>query len=201
MKLNRTHKAIGALALVVLLAMPVWLTAQVKTQVTGGSTPGTLGAGRVFLGYGSPAAAIIGVSRVQMTNAQVLALLTTAVSILPAQGTGTITENLGGMIVFNYTTAYTETGANDNWRLYYGDSGKEPASNTIETTGFVDATADAIIKFGPVANDQVIQGAEMSNAAVVLSGVAGGNYQNLGGGNAANTVTVHMFYRVLSTGL
>lgn len=140
-------------------------------------------------------------AQVTLTNAQVLALLTTSVEIVPAQGAGDIVEVMGGFIVFDYTGAYTETGADDNWRLYYGDSGKEPASNTIEMTGFIDATADVVIKFGPVANDQVVNGAELSTTAIVLSGVTGGTYTQLGGGNAANSIKVFVAYRVHATGL
>ena len=140
-------------------------------------------------------------AQVTLTNAQVLLLRYTSVQILAAQGAGDLVEVLGGLVVFDYTGAYTETGGDDNWRLYYGDSGQEPASNIIETTGFVDATADTVIKFGPVANDQLINGAQLSNTAIVLSGVTGGTYDELGGGNASNTVKVFIAYRVHATGL
>lgn len=194
-------RTILALALALCAALPTYLVAQPVTQVSGGSTTGTLGAGRLLLGYGTTASSILQVARTQLTNAQVKALQTAAITVIPAPGTGTIVDVLGGMIVFNYTTAYTETGGNDNWRLYYRTSGDEPATNVIETTGFVDATADSIIKFGPVPNDQVIAGAELTNVAVVLSGVTGTTYNDLGGGAAANTVTVHVLYRTITTGL
>ena len=143
---------------------------------------------------------------VTMTNAEAL-LLASADSvighktIIAAPGAGKLVEVLGGMIIFDYTGAYTETGGDDNWRLYYGDSSKESASNVIETTGLVDATADTVIRFGPVANDQLVAGDELSNTAVVLSGVTGGTYNNLGGGNASNVFRVVIAYRIIVTGL
>lgn len=194
----------AALAAVALLVTPDRASAQIGINVQNGfevcsgancKNDLTLGASTRTNGT------VLRYERVALTNAQILALLTTSVTIVAAPGSGKLVEVLGGLIVFDYTAAYTETGGNDNWRLYYGDSGKEPATNVIETTGFVDATADAIIKFGPVANDQVIQGAEMSNTAIVLSGVTGGDYTQLGGGNAANAITVFIAYRIVTTGL
>lgn len=186
-----------AILIAVLLVPLGLLIAQPQFPVTGGSTTGALGAGQLVLGYGTTAASSLRVASVTLTNAQVLALKTAAITIIPAQGTGTLIDVLEGMIIFDYTGAYTES--TDNLRLYYRTSLNEPATNLIEMTGFIDATADAIIKFGPVANDQVIQGAELTNVAVVLSIPDADN--NFGGGNASNQVTVVVLYRVITTGL
>lgn len=186
--------AVGLMPSLVLRAQPSW-------AVTGGSTTGLLGSGGIVVGYGAPGASLLRVSRTQLTHANVTSLLTTAITVVPAQGAGTLTEVLGGLMVFDRTAAYTETGGNDNWRLYYRTSSDEVASNTIETTGFVDAAGDAIIRFGPLPPDTVITGTELSNAAIVLSALNDGNYNNLGGGNAANTVTIHVLYRVIRTEL
>ena len=199
--LTRTWKRLGLILVAALVATP--LLAQQFTVLTNG----TGAVGRLLTGVAAPVAqagsAVEWTTRaVTLTNAQVLALGTTAIEVVPAPGTGFIHEPIGGLLLFNRTGAYTETGGDDNFRLYYVDSSGAAASNVMETTGFVDAAGDAILTFGPVPNDTLITVAgQLSNAAIVVSGVVGGTYTNLGGGNAANTIRVVVAYRTHRTGL
>ena len=162
-------------------------------------TRGNAGVGALTTGIGTDDAGTWLTARVQLTNAQVLALKTTAITIISAPGAQRIVEVLGGMLFFDRAGAYTETGADDNWRLYYNDSGDEAASPVMEMTGFVDASGDAALTFGRLANDTVITGAALTNSPVVLSGVTGGTYDELGGGNASNEVEIVVAYRVWQT--
>ena len=63
-----------------------------------------------------------------LTNAQVLALNTTPITIIPAQGAGTIIEPLGGVLSFNGVTAYTINGSN-LLRLWYTSRWVGPAAS------------------------------------------------------------------------
>lgn len=199
------RQKVRSLALLLILCstmvVPLYLFGQPNVPVSGGSTTGTLGGGRILVGYGAAGSSVLAVQRTVLTNDQIKLLLSTPITVVSAQGTGTIIQQLGGLLVFDYTAAYTETGGNDNWQLYYGGSNNEVASNVMETTGFVDATADAALAFGPLPTDTLFLGAQLSNTAIVLSGVTGGTYHDLGGGNAANTITVHVLYRTITTGL
>src|SRR3990167_2773996 len=107
---TRTRLALVMLALLLLVPARVWT--QVGTAVQNGFRP--------CAGVNCDNALVLNGSdfkyaTVSMTNAQVLALLTTSKSIVAAPGAGKIVEVLGGLIVFDYVGAYTETGANDNW--------------------------------------------------------------------------------------
>lgn len=140
---------------------------------------------------------LIRYATVNLTNAQVLALRATPIEVIAQPGAGKFIEVLSGVLVFDRTAAYTESA--DNLQLKYVDGSGSAASNTIETTGFLDAAGDAIIKFGPAANDALFTAAgELSNAKVVIHNTGDGEY---GGGNAANVVRVKVAYRVHTTSL
>lgn len=132
-----------------------------------------------------------------LTNAQVLALRATPITVAAAPGAGKFNEFRSAVLIFNRTAGYTETA--DNLAIKYVDGSGTAASATIETTGFVDAAGDAITFAPPAATPPIITAAgELSNAPLVLHNTGDGEY---GGGDAANTITVVVTYRIHSTGL
>mgnify|MGYP003490041633 FL=1 len=136
---------------------------------------------------------------VTLTNAQMLALRATPITIIPAPGAGKWIQVLEGCLVFNYTAVYTESA--DNLALRYVDGSGAKASADIEATGFVDATADAITNIAPLAQlgtSSLTTAGVISNALVCIHNIGDGEF---GGGNAANTVKVIVDYIVRTTSL
>ena len=149
----------------------------------------------IVLGGTSSAALSESVLRQQvttLTNAQVLALRATPITVATAPGAGKLIEFVGAMLIFDRTAVYSET--DDNLAIKYTNGSGVQASATIEATGFVDAAADASITAIPASNVN----AAVSNAALVIHNIGDGEY---GGGNAANTIKVIVSYRVHTTGL
>lgn len=127
-----------------------------------------------------------------LTNAQVLALNFTPITVVPAPGAGYFVDVIGVSLVFDYTAAYT--GGTD-LRLYWGSrTTGNAASALITVSGFiVSVTADTITRTGGVPNDEL---APTSNLPVVLQQINGAAF---GGGNAANSVRVVVHYRIVRT--
>lgn len=127
-----------------------------------------------------------------ITNAQILALsgnATKAITILPAQGAGTVTEALGGILSFNGVGAYTINGSN-KLRLWYTSRATGPAaSNAMTTVGFLDQSSAKILTYGGVPTDEI----PTPNTPIVLQDTTAVAYT---GGNASDTVTVRLAYRV-----
>jgi hypothetical protein len=124
-----------------------------------------------------------------ITNTQFLAIRATPISCIPAPGVGFVNQFLAATISIDYTAAYTET--DDNLAFKYTDGSGAQVSATVETTGFVDLTADSMVNVGPFATQPVLM---TTNAAVVLHNTGNGEF---GGGDAANVITVTAVYRVV----
>lgn len=128
-------------------------------------------------------------TNVVLTNAQLLALHTTPITLVPAQGASTVVEPLGGVLSFNGSVAYTINGSN-LLRLWYTSRLVGPAASaTITTAGFLDQSSATIINFGGVPANEIIT----ANKPVVLQDTTGVAYS---GGGASDTVTVRLAYRV-----
>jgi len=134
-------------------------------------------------------------AEVSLTNAQMLALRATPISLVAAPGAGKLLEFISAQLFFDYTGAYTETA--DNMAVKFTDGSGAAVSQTIEATGFVDATADTVTN-GLAKIDAIVAATSAANQALVLHNTGSGEY---GGGNAANAVRVKVAYRVHSTGL
>ena len=133
-----------------------------------------------------------------LTNAQMLALRATPITVIPAPGTGRVNQFLNATLVLNNVAGYTETA--DNMVVRYVNATGTIASATIETTGFIDgAGVDAITFARAATTDPILTAAgEVSNAVLVLHNSGDGEW---GAGNAANTLTVICNYRVHQTNL
>lgn len=132
---------------------------------------------------------------VELTNAEILALRAAPKTLINAPGAGRHIEFISAEIYFDYTAAYTET--TDNMAFKYENGAGATISETIEATGFVDATADVGLRISPSANT-VLAKTAFENKAVVLHNTGDGEY---GGGNAANKFIVKIAYRIHNTQL
>ena len=174
------------LAVVTLLGVPIY------GQQVQELTRGTGGVGRLVVGLGTPGAATLVNGRVTLTNAQVLDLGDTAVTVAAAPGAGYVIDVLDGMLIFNYTAAYT-VGSTADAKLWYTNRTGIAASNLIEFTGFLDASADAIIAFSGTPDDT----RPSANTAIVIQAPSA----EVTGGNASNQVFVDVTYVIRRTGL
>lgn len=133
-------------------------------------------------------------AQVALTNAQMLALRATPITIIAAPGAGKIIEFVSAVLCFDRAGAYTETA--DNLAFKYTDGSGQAVSETIETTGFLTAAGDAVMPVKPITSAVILTAAGV-NQAIVLHNTGDGE---LGGGNADNEVLVKVAYRVHSTG-
>jgi len=133
-------------------------------------------------------------AEVSITNAEMLALRATPKTLVAAPGAGYVNQFLGGAAFLDYTAAYTESA--DNLAVKYTDGSGAAVSQTIEATGFLDATADTMTSIQPKI-DAIVAKSGCDNKALVLHNTGDGEY---GGGNAANVVRVRLFYAVVPAG-
>ncbi len=130
---------------------------------------------------------------VTLTNAQVLALGATPVTLVAAPGVGKYVDVIAISLVFDYTAAYSSVG---DVRCYWGSRGAGNAcSATITASGFFDASADKAIRVAGVPDNT---NPPVTNLAVVLQKLT---LAEMAGGNAANTVRVVVHYRIVATNL
>lgn len=182
---THTHSLI-ALLLALLFVLPPSVNAQQVEVITRGQG----GVGSLWLGYGTASAEQILVQKTTLTNAQVLALNNSPITVVAASGTGKVIDVIGVLICFDYTAAYT---GGANMRLYYGArTTGSAASGSITVSGLlVSVSADHCFRVtGTPENTDL----PTSSTAVVLQLQTGPDF---GGGNASNAVTVQVIYRVL----
>lgn len=134
-------------------------------------------------------------TEVSITNAQMLAIRATPVALVAAPGAGKVNDFLGAVLLFDRTAVYSET--TDNLAIRYIDGTGTIISVAIETTGFLDAAADAVYFAEPVAGTVLGVKTLFENCALVLHNTGDGEF---GGGNAANVVRVKTMYRTWATG-
>lgn len=156
------------------------------TGMTGGGTEGavTLNVDETYLRY----------AEVSLTNAEMLALRATPKTLVAAPGAGKVIQFISAVLLFDYTGAYTES--DDNMAVRYTNGSGVIVSDTIESTGFVDATADTAT-FARAKVDGIVAKTGSENQALVLHNTGDGEF---GGGNAANAVRVKVAYRIVPTG-
>lgn len=127
---------------------------------------------------------------VQLTNAQILALRATPITLVGAPGANrAILVHAVYFVLDAAAGAYTETA--DNLAVEYA-SGADVL--TIETTGLVDQAAVSLGRAAPAVALTVP--AVVANSAVRLFNSGDGEF---GGGNAANTLSVRTYYSVVDT--
>ena len=121
--------------------------------------------------FGTDISGNIKVVSVELTNAQIKDLADTPVELVPGLGKQRVIEFAGAVLALDYgSNALVESA--DNLVIEY-DSGSGPAvSAVIETTGFIDQTADTITFAIPV-KDAIGASSTVVNKNLVLSNNAG----------------------------
>lgn len=160
------------------------------TIVASGAT--TIGTGAVTSGKLSELT--IQYATVTLTNAQVLNLRATPISMVAAPGAGKRIQFLGATLNVDGTAGgYTEGAVNLAFKMVNGSG--VAVSQTVETTGFIDVVGKAHTNALPLL-DTILTEAQGVNVALVLHNTGGAEF---GGGNAADTLKVTIAYRVVGT--
>lgn len=130
---------------------------------------------------------------VDLTNAQVLALHGTPITLVAAPGIGHYVDVISISLVFNYTAAYANP---QDVRCYWGTASTGNAcSPTVTGSGFFSATASTAIRVAGVPDNT---NPPATNLPIVLRQIKGGA---MTGGNASNSVRVIVNYRIVATNL
>jgi hypothetical protein len=126
---------------------------------------------------------------VTVSSAEILALFTTAKTLLAAPGANKVYELVSATLTYVYnTTAYT-VGSSTNLAINYKDKTGAAVTTTRATTGFIDQTANSYSLFRPL-TAQLALDANAINQPLCLS-LAGAN-PTLGDG----TFKLNLIYRV-----
>lgn len=166
----------------------------------------------VFTGIGSGSAGgSILSATVELTDAQIKALPTTGVELVPAQGVNKMLVVLFGTLRWNCTGAYTNVNADNSCGIAYGNSGTNDwidyacAPTTIrEGTGIRTSLLNPALSPHPTAGQPDIvftyynnfPEADFNNTNMVVYADNFGS-GDLTGGNAANTLKVTVYYVVV----
>ncbi len=126
------------------------------------------------------------------TSVQVKAIRATPQTLVAAPGAGYFLEFVDAWLMLDYgSNVFTES--TDNLQVKYTDGSGAAASQAIETTGFIDQSADtytnALAKI-----DTIVAAASLANQALVLHNTGDGEIA----GNAANdnVLRVRVRYRI-----
>lgn len=134
------------------------------------------------------------VQKVNLTNAQIKALRATPATLVPAPKNGRLKFEFA-VLKMNYggTNAFTESA--DNLAVRYTDGSGAIVSQTIESTGFIDQTANTETNALPKI-DAIVASASAVGKDLVLHNTGDGEI----GGNAGadNTMEIWVGYRVLA---
>jgi hypothetical protein len=101
---------------------------------------------------------------IQVTSAEILALHATPKTLIAAPGAGKVIFPRSVLFFLDYNSAaYSGIAAGEDWTIRYTDASGATVA-TLETTGFLDATADALrwllptttAAITPVANSPIV---------------------------------------------
>jgi len=129
-----------------------------------------------------------------LTSAEVKALRATPKTLVAAPGAGYMVQFISASLFLDYgSNGFTESA--DNLEFRWGAAGT--AAATVETTGFIDQTADTMIHAYPAAAAALTK-TVTDNKALVLQNNGDGEIA----GNAANdsVLDVIVIYRIVPTG-
>lgn len=155
-----------------------------------GSITNTLGAGTFSQDI---TASWLRVATITIATGDVLTLATTPYELVAAPGAGNFIEFISAQLILDYNSVpYTEAG--DNLAIRYTDGSGVIISQTIESTGFIDQTADTITNALPKI-DAIVSAVGAVNQAVVLDNTG----SDFGAGNSP--LIVKISYRIIPSGL
>lgn len=131
---------------------------------------------------------------VSIAAAAVATLRATPVTLVAAPGAGKVLQFLSAILLLDYSTpAFTET--TDNLAVKYENGTGVAASDTIETTGFIDQAADTVTT-ARAKIDAIAAKTACENKALVLHNTGDGEFAGSGG----SALRIKVAYRVHSTG-
>lgn len=137
--------------------------------------------------------AAVQLATVTVSSAELLALAATPKELVAAPGAGNFIQFLSAQLVLDYNSAaYVESG--DNFAIRYTDGTGVIVSDAIETTGFIDQTADTITNAIPIA-DAIVAATGAVDQALVLHNTG----SEITTGDSPVYVTIA--YRIISSGL
>lgn len=133
-----------------------------------------------------------------VTNAQLLALNATPISVLAAPGAGFANVFHGAMVFYDHTTtACGGVAAGEDLVFKYTDGSGEQVSPHVETTGFIDQSADEMRWVGALGADAAVSDVEpVANAAIVIQLLVGEVITCSG-----QALKVRVFYQVIPSTL
>jgi hypothetical protein len=130
---------------------------------------------------------------VEISNAELDGLQGSAKELVAAPGANQLLEFVSAMLILDYgTAAFTESA--DNMAIEYDNGSAVAASETIESTGFIDQGADTITRAIPV-KDPIDAAADIVNKNLALINNGDGEF----GAGGTTTMTVIITYRVHDT--
>lgn len=145
---------------------------------------------------GSATDSILKTDTVEITNSQIKALRGTKKTLVATPGADKFLEFISARLILDYGSEVLSE-SEDNLVIQYATSGVD-ATDAIDATGFITASADTIIDVLPKAMGAVVA-TNLVNNALELYNTGDGEY----GGNASNdtTMTVKITYRIHTAGL
>ena len=135
---------------------------------------------------------VVRYAEVTVTAAEVLALNAAPKTLVAAPGAGRVLEFMGAILILDYNAAaYAAVAAGEDLAIRYTDGSGAICSTTLETTGLLDGTADALRTIKPIVTDLT----PVANSPLVLHLLSG----EITTGDSPLRLKVS--YRVHSTGL
>lgn len=132
--------------------------------------------------------------RVELTNAEIKALRASPKELVEAPGAGKLIEFVSAVLFMDYGSEVL-TESTDNLAIEYDDGTGEPVCTTIETTGFLTASADQIMIAVPIVLAGTVTALANVNKNLVL--INTGDGEIAGNASADTTMMVQISYRIL----
>lgn len=140
-------------------------------------TAGTAAAGKAMVLDSNSELNDVGVLKVSDTNvttAQVLALNATPITVVAAPGAGVYLEFVKAYVLYDYNSAaYAGVAAGEDLVFKYTNAAGVACSQQLETTGFLDLTADALAIVDADGADLSGVQVAVANAAIVIHLLSG----------------------------
>ena len=129
------------------------------------------------------------------TAAQTRALRATPRELVPAPGAGKYIEFLSAQLFLDYSGAAMSEDS-DNLAVKFDSGSGEAVSETIETTGFIDQTADTVTN-AVNKKDTIVAASASVNKKLVLHNTGSGEFGSAG--TPTSVLRVKVAYRVHTT--
>lgn len=131
---------------------------------------------------------------VNVTSAELLALRATPKTLVDAPGAGFLLEFVSAVLMLDATaTAYAENAGGSNLGVRYTNGSGAKVSSDIESTAFIDQTADTMTTAVAI-KDAIVAKSASENKALVLHNIGAGELVT-----GTGTLRVAVSYRIHKT--